>query len=201
MKRVWFIFASIYVAGIVVTGLFTASVCLTDHSLENMRWWFALILEGGFLLSPVVFVVACIIRGVEKFFSKTPAEEFSVSERSKRIFLIFGILFFLVIPFFLLRDAMFRSAAREGNIGRAKLWLALGADINSGEAQGGNTALTWAIIYGRQEMVEFLLKKNVQFEKNGILSLVPRGHEQIAEALKQYGAVETGKRSGQDALH
>jgi hypothetical protein len=201
MKRVWFIFASIYAAGILVTGLISAFVCLLDHSLENMRWWFALVLEGGFLLSPVIFVVACIIAGVRGLVSKTPTEEFSVSDRSKHIFLVLCILFFIVIPFFLLRDAMLEGAARRGDIVSARIWLALGADKNSAVTQGGNSALVWAIIYGQRDMVEFLLKKHVQFNTNNILDMVPRGHEQIADVLKQYGAVETGKRDSQDAIH
>jgi hypothetical protein len=200
MKRVWFVFASIYAAGIVVTGLIAAYACLLDRSLENMRWWFALVLEGGFLLSPVVFVIACVIAGVWSVFSKTPSGEFSVSERSKHIFLVLGVLIFLVVPFFLLRDGAFRSAARSGNIGTARLWLVLGADINSREVEG-NSALTWAIIYGQRDMVEFLLKNKIQFNKDSILSMVPRGHEQIADLLKQYGAVETGRRNRQDAIH
>ena len=201
MKRVWFIFLSIYAAGIVVTGLIVAFVCLLDHSLENMRWWFALVLEGGFLLSPVVFVISCIAAGAWGLVSKTPAEDFSVSQRYKRVFLLLGILFFLVIPFFLLRDAMLESAARRGSVVPARIWLALGADKHSEAATGSNDALVWAIIYGQRDMVEFLLKNNVQFNTNAILNMVPRGHEQIADVLKQYGAVETGKRDRQDAIH
>jgi hypothetical protein len=83
----------------------------------------------------------------------------------------------------------------------ARIWLVLGADKHSEVGTGSNGALVWAIMYGQREMVEFLLKKNVQFNTNAILNMVPRGHEQIADVLKQYGAVETGKRDRQDAIH
>jgi hypothetical protein len=199
MKRVWFIFALIYATGIVLTGLIVAYSCLINRSLETMRWWFALVLEGGFLLSPVIFVIACVIAGAWGLFSKTPAEEFSVPERIKRIFLLLGILLFLVVPVFLLRDAMFESAARKGSVAKARFWLALGANINSSATQGGNSALTWAIIYGQRDMVTFLLGKKIRFSTNGILSMVPNGHEDIADVLKQHGAVETGARNRQDA--
>jgi hypothetical protein len=198
MKRVWFSFASIYAAGIAVTGLIMAYLCLKAGSLEGMRWWFALVIEGGFLLSPVVFVLACVIAGLRSFGSKTPDEEFSIPQRSKQIFLILGILLFLVIPFFLFRDAMFRSAARRGSIGSARLWLVVGANINSREVEG-NTALTWAIAYGQQDMVAFLLKRKITFDSNDVLSMVPRGHEDMADVLKGYGAKETGRRHGTDA--
>jgi ankyrin repeat protein len=111
------------------------------------------------------------------------------------------VVFFLVIPVVLLRDSMFRGAARSGNVGSARVWLALGANMNSGEPYGGMDALHWAIVYGRGDMVEFLLKRKIQFNTNNILDMVPRGHEQIADLLKQYGAVETGRRDRQDAIH
>jgi ankyrin repeat protein len=133
--------------------------------------------------------------------SKTPAEEFSVSERSKRIFVFLSILFFLVVPFILLRDPMLEGAARRGDIASAKVLLTLGADINSATTEGGMSTLDWAIVYGQRDMVEFLLKKHVRFNTNNILSIVPRGHEQIADILKHYGAVETGQRDSQDAIH
>ena len=201
MKRVWFIFVSIYAVGIVLTGLIVAYASIMDRSLEDMRWWLALVLEGGFLFSPGVFVIACILAGVWSLFSKTPAEEFWVPQTAKRILLVVGILFFVVAPFFLLRDAMFRRAARSDSIGSARVWLALGADINSGESYGGMDALHWAIVYGHQDMVAFLLKNKAEFNKSNILNMVPRGHEQIADLLKQYGAVETGRRDRQDAIN
>src|SRR5260221_7043982 len=116
MKRTWLIFFAIYAVAIVVTGLLATYYSLMDRSLENMRWWFALVLEGGFLLSPFVFVIASIFATVWNVVSKTPEEEFSVSETSKRALLVAGILFFVVVPVFLLRDAMFRGAARRGSI-------------------------------------------------------------------------------------
>jgi hypothetical protein len=197
-KRAWFIFAAIYAAGILITGLMVAYSCLTAHSLTNMRWWFALVLEGGFLLSPVVLAVAYIVAGVWGLVSKTPAEEFSVSQRSKRIFVFLCILFFLVVPFFLLRDAMFESAARSGSIASARIWLALGADINSATAQGGNSALDWAIIYGQRDMVEFLLKKHVQFNTNNILNIVPRG--QVRTGVRTGVIGNNEKKRGQSSL-
>jgi hypothetical protein len=111
------------------------------------------------------------------------------------------LLFIVVVAIVLLRDSMFRGAARSGNIGSARVWLALGADINSGEPYGGMDALHWAIVYGQRDMVEFLLKRKVQFHASNILNMVPQGHEQIADILKQYGAVETGQRDSQDAIH
>ena len=198
MKRVWFIFASIYAAGTVLTGVATAYSCLMARSLENMRWWFAFVLEGGFLLSPVVFAIACIIAWVPALFSKAPRDEIVMPESSKRIFLVIGILFFLVVPFFILRDGMFRSAARRGNITSARLWLVFGADINSRETEG-NSALTWATAYGQRDMVAWLMKKKINFDTNSVLRMVPNGHEDIADVLKEYGAVETGVRSREDA--
>jgi hypothetical protein len=199
MKLVWFIFVSIYAAGIVVTGTLVAYACLMDHSLENMRWWYALVLEGGFLASPVVLIVSWIIAIVWSLFSKTSAEEFSVPKQSKRIFLIVGILFFLVAPVFLLRDSMIGGAARKGSIGGVRFWLVLGADDRE--------ALSWGIIYGQQDVVASLLKQrphllenNSHWGTNYILSSVPNGHEDLADVLKKYGAKETGVRDRQDAI-
>ena len=200
MKRVWLTFFTIYAVVIAITGIPLAYSSLVNHSLENMRWWFALVLEGGILLSPLVFVVAYVVTIIWNLFSKNPQSD-SVPDIFKRILFACGFLFFFVLPPLLLRNSMFLGAARNGSIGRARILLALGADINARESYGGNGALTWAIIYGHQDMVEFLVNNKIEFNTNNILDMVPRGHEQIADVLKKYGAVETGKRDNRDAIN
>ena len=78
------------------------------------------------------------------------------------------------------------SAAEKGNVRAIECLLEHGARID--ESGGGNSPLEGAVLYGRVQATELLLKRGAQMGDN-LLNLAARlGHEGVMEVLIRFGA-------------
>ena len=86
--------------------------------------------------------------------------------------------------------------ARKGDVENATIFLDHGADLHARDEDICSTPLGWAAKFGKRPMVEFLLGAE-QGRTCPMIRPGPRrsrgptrrGHDEIAELLKQHGAV------------
>jgi ankyrin repeat protein len=89
--------------------------------------------------------------------------------------------------------------ARKGDVEKASIFIAHGADLDARDEDICSTPLGWAARFGQLAMVELLLKSgatpNLPGDSPELLWATPlawaarRGHHQIVALLKQHGAV------------
>ena len=93
------------------------------------------------------------------------------------------------------RFTLLHHMAAAGEIGKARLLLGHGADINAVDEEYRSTALGVAARFGQQAMVELLLEHGADPTAGGASWAVPlawaerRGHEQIGSLLRRAGEV------------
>lgn len=87
----------------------------------------------------------------------------------------------------------FFNAAVEGNIGKARIALSSGADINSVN-EAGETALMYAVFLGYTDFVKFILSKNADVNaigRNGYTAVnwaIITNNKELLELLLENGA-------------
>src|SRR5262249_37702930 len=89
---------------------------------------------------------------------------------------------------------LLHDMAEEGDIGKARLLLDHGADINAVDEEYQSTPLGLAARWGQREMVAFLLERGADPNKSGAPWATPlawarkKGHTDIEAGLRQSGA-------------
>jgi ankyrin repeat protein len=97
-----------------------------------------------------------------------------------------------------LRITPLHHLARQGDLEKAAIFIAHGADLHARDEDICSTPLGWAAKFGKLSMVEFLLehgaKPNLDEEPSDLAWATPlawatrRGHAAIIDLLKRYGA-------------
>ena len=119
---------------------------------------------------PTAMICATILAGI--WMLKTP------SEQPQKVI--------VVQPPPLPKDISIYNAAEKGNIEVVKKHLATGADVNAKD-EHNRTPLDWAAVNGRKEIVELLIRKGAEVNKNfGMTPLhlaAAWSHKEVIELL------------------
>jgi ankyrin repeat protein len=123
----------------------------------------------------------------------------SVFNPQRSAFIVASALFFaatlamLILggckPYTTEENRQIHSAAQSGDVEKVRVLLKANPELVNAKAEGGWTALHFAVIYGHKEVVELLLANKAEVNARGARDMTPllfaaqHGHKVIAEVL------------------